>query len=133
MVFTFASATLSRRLSSLRMSLFFFREVSVLEQKKIDRSDGYTAICEIEHCAEEGLRMLHPRKFVIEQREVEHVHHLAEQEGERGTRHDGFRPYHSIEETVDDITHCSCRNQGKSHKDASRGVRFLRQFVDPPA
>ena len=56
---------------------FFLGEIPVLEDQKIECSAGHTAVGKVEHGAEECARIIHPRKLVVEQRKIEHIHHLG--------------------------------------------------------
>ena len=75
-----------------------------MEENQVECTAGDATVSEVEHCTEEGLRIVHPWKFIIEQREVEHIHDLSEHECERCSGHYCFRPDKTVEETVDDIS-----------------------------
>ena len=104
-----------------------------MEKEQISRSAGHTAVCKIENCAEKCLRIIHPREFVIEQWEIEHIHYPSEKECERSTRHCEFRPDESVEEAVDNIAHCSRCDHGETEEHACRSVRPAGKTSDPPA
>ena len=51
-------------------------------------------------------------------------------------RHDarcGGREYHAVEQAVDDVAECTCRNQRQPHQNAGRSRPFADQAGDPPA
>ena len=104
-----------------------------MKQEQVYRSAGHTAVGEVEDCAEEGARIVHPWELIVKEREVEHVHDLTEHERERSSRHHCLGPYETVEEAVDDVTHRTGSNHGQSHKNTCRRFRLLCQLVYPPA
>ena len=126
-------ASLPQDWFSLNPISVLLREKLVLEQEEVDSSDRNAAVCKVEYCSKEGLRIFHPRQLIVKEREVEHIHHLSEKECEWRTRHHCLRPYHAIEKAIQDVSHCTCCNQGQTHKNSDRCIWFLCQFIDPPA
>ena len=97
---------------------FFLRKIFVVEEDEVEGTAGDAAVGEVEDGAEEGLRMIHPREFVVKEREVEHVYHLSEHEGKRSTRHDGLGPDKAIEEAVDDVAQSAGGNHGQTYQNS---------------
>ena len=75
-----------------------------MEEDQIECTAGYAAVSEVEHCTEEGLRVLHPWELVVEQRKIEHINDLSEHECKRCSGHHCLWPDKAIEETVDDVS-----------------------------
>ena len=114
----------------LRLSVFLEQGKALAEAVRVEQQDGYRAaadgrIGQVEDWAEEdevlAAHKRHPRRPVeLEQREVEHVHHLAiqpagialaqgYQRGNAGAR--AFREQDTVEDAVNDVAHRPGENQ----------------------
>ena len=102
-------------------------EILPLEEKQVESSASHAGIGEIEYRTEEN--DLLP---LGNQREVEHIHNLAEQESERSTRSNGFRPDKTIKVAVDDVAHSARSNKGKTDKNTDRDILPFGQLPYPP-
>ena len=87
-----------------------------MEQEEVNCSACYAAVGEVEDGAEEGAGIIHPRKLVVEQREIEHIHYHSEHKGKGGTWSYRLRPYIAIEETVHDVSQSSGCDQSQTYK-----------------
>ena len=112
--------------------MFFLGEIFVLEEQEIDCATGDTAVSEVEDGTEKSARVIHPRELIVKQREIEHIHDHSEHKGERSARSNGFRPYKTIEETIDDIAQSSGCNHCQAHQNSGGSVLFLRKTSYPP-
>lgn len=106
-------------------------EELVLEKNQVEGSDGDTAVCEIEDRFEEAERMSADerepgRPGGVDQREVEHVHYLAEHHGRVGTAEPGHligrrcRKQLTVEQAVNDIAESTGRYEGQADQDTCR-------------
>ena len=102
-----------------------------MEKNQVEGSDGDTAVREIEYWFEEAERMASDerepgRPGGIDQREVEHVHYLAEHHGRIGTAELGHligrrcRKQLTVEQAVDDIAESTGRYEGQADQNACR-------------
>lgn len=106
-------------------------EELVLEEDEIEGSDGDTAVREIEDRFEEAERMASDerepgRPGGIDQREVEHVHYLAEHHGRVGTAELGHLigrrcgKQLTVEQAVNDIAESTGRYESQADQDTCR-------------
>ena len=102
-----------------------------MEKNQVEGSDGDAAVCEIEDRLEEAERMAADerepgRPGGIDQREVEHVHYLAEHHGRVGTaelshlvgRRCGKQL--TVEQAVDDIAESTGRYESQADQNTCR-------------
>ena len=107
-----------------------------MEEDEVEGSDGYAAVREIEDRLEEAERMASDerepgRPGGIDQREVEHVHDLAEHH--RGIaaaefghgRPCGLGEKLSVRQTVDDVAQGPGRDYGQADEDSCRHFYIL--------
>ena len=102
-----------------------------MEEDEVEGSDGYAAVREIEDRLEEAERMASDerepgRPGGVDQREVEHVHYLAEHHGRVGTAEQGHLigrrcgKQLTVEQAVNDITESTGRYEGQADQDTCR-------------
>ena len=102
-----------------------------MEEDEVEGSDGDTAVCEVEDWFEEAERMAADerepgRPGGVDQREVEHVHYLAEHHGRIGTAELGHLVCRrrgkqlTVEQAVDDIAESTGRYEGQADQDTCR-------------
>ena len=91
-----------------------------MEEDQVEGADGDAGIGEVEYRAEED-----DPGAVADDREEQHIHHLAEHER-------GIAPDHAVEQAVDDVADGPGRDQRQAHRDArGRGI-LLDQRAYPP-
>ena len=102
-----------------------------MEEDEVEGSDGYAAVREIEDRLEEAERMASDerepgRPGGVDQREVEHVHDLAEHHGRVGTAELGHLigrrcgKQLTVEQAVNDIAESTGRYEGQADQDTCR-------------
>ena len=102
-----------------------------MEEDEVEGSDGYAAVREIEDRLEEAERMASDereqrRPGGVDQREVEHVHYLAEHHGRVGTAELGHLigrrcgKQLTVEQAVNDIAESTGRYEGQADQDTCR-------------
>lgn len=128
-IFTADAQTSLRKIRNLL--LLVGGEELVLEEDEVEGSDGDTAVREIEYWFEEAERMASDerepgRPGGVDQREVEHVHDLAEHHGRVGTAELGHLMGRrcgkqlTVEQTVYDIAESTSRYEGQADQDTCR-------------
>lgn len=102
-----------------------------MEEDEVEGSDGDATICKIEDRLEESERMASDerepgRPGGVDQREVEHVHYLAEHHGRVGTAEPGHLvccrcgKQLTVEQAVNDIAESPGRYEGQADQDTCR-------------
>ena len=61
----------------------------------------------------------------MDDREVEHIHHLAEHQG-------SIVPDDAVEQAVDDVPECSCSDERQAHQDSCGHAALFVQGRNPP-
>ncbi len=93
--------------------ILFYKELPV-EQQQVESAHRHAGISEVENGAEED----DLPGGIVDQREIEHVHHAAEHER-------GIVPDQSIEQAIDNVTEGAGGNQSETYQNACRGLAGL--------